>query len=463
MREETVLKSTAASPMEQVTMRKVTWRVLPYLMICYLVSYIDRVNVGFAAIQMREEMRLDSAIFGIGASLFLVTYCLFAVPSNAMLRRVGARKWITFLMVVWGCLSMGMCFISGPTSFYIFRLLLGAAEAGFLPGVIFYIAQWFPTEYRGRISAWFLLAIPGSSFLGSPISVGLMQFHHVGGLSGWQWLFLMEGFPAALLGIGFLFLMQDAPKDARWLAAPQRQWLQDTLEAERRSIEPAGPTRAPSMWRDMTHPAVLALSVVYAGVISIGICLSFWQPQIIKSFGLSTFDTGLLNAIPFGVAILAMIVWGRSSDHFNDRVWHTFIPLVLSGVALCGTIFFHSLSAVIIILTLALVGTYAAKGPFWAMVTEWLPAGVSATGIGMVSAVGSIAAAASTYLLGIIQKETGSFALALLPLIVLAALASVVLVISGMRYQSKTRLALLNAASEASSSANARQPSSRSA
>lgn len=431
--EDRISRSASIDGLEHATMKQVTWRILPYLMICYLISYIDRVNIGFAALQMRSEMELGAEIFGIGASLFLVTYCIFAVPANLALQRFGARRWIGTMMVVWGFLSMGMMFIEGPTSFYAFRMLLGAAEAGFLPGVIFYIAQWFPKAYRGRISALFLVAIPASSAIGSPISAALLQLHGGYGLSGWQWMFILEGLPAVLLGIGFVKFMNNEPKDAQWLSAERRNWLQKTLSDEQaKQAEKAGSART-SVLAALCHPTVLALSLVYAGVISVGICLSLWQPLIIKSYGLTDFQTGLMNSVPFCIATVAMILWGRSSDRHKDRTWHTFLPLALSGVALCATMIFASLPAVIVILTLALIGTYAAKGPFWAMVTQWCPPDISATGIAVVSAVGSIAAAASTYLLGVIQKSTGSFSLALLPLIVLAAIASAVLLVAGLR------------------------------
>ncbi|MBB3458118.1 MFS family permease [Rhizobium sp. BK313] len=425
--------SSGREALELSTMRQVTWRILPYLMICYLVSYIDRVNIGFAALQMRSEMDLGNDVFGTGASLFLVTYCIFSVPANLALQKFGARRWIGTMMVVWGAVSIGMVMIDGRWSFYAFRLLLGAAEAGFLPGVIFYISRWFPKAYRGQVSALFLVAIPASSAIGSPISASLLQLHGGLGLSGWQWMFLLEGLPAVLLGVGFVLFMNNEPEDARWLSRDSRQWLQHSLEAERSQIAELSGAKKASVWTALCNPAVIALSLIYAGVISVGICLSLWQPIIIKSYGLTDFQTGLINSVPFCIATVAMIWWGRSSDRHNDRTWHTFWPLALSGAALLAAMVFHSLPAVVVILTLALIGTYAAKGPFWAMVTQWCPENISAVGIAVVSAVGSIAAALSTYLLGEIQKATGSFSLALLPLIALAVVASVVLLVAGLR------------------------------
>lgn len=418
------------SSLESQTMRQVTWRLLPFLMLCYLVSYIDRINVGFAALQMRGDIDLTAHHFGIGASLFLITYCLFAVPANAALQRIGARRWIATMMVVWGTVSMGMALIQGPLSFYAFRLALGAAEAGFLPGVIFYISQWFPKHYRARISALFLVAIPASSFIGAPLSGALMELHGWHGLSGWQWLFLLEGLPAVLLAFCCLKMLPDRPQDAAWLLPVRRDWLNERLALEARETTPVGRL---SIGQTLRNGYVLVLCLIYSGVISVGISLSLWQPQIISAFGLTPLQNGLLSSVPFGVATLAMVLWGRSSDRRDERTWHTALPLALSGLALAATPFFHSLSATIVILSLALIGTYAAKGPFWAMVTQWLPAQTAATGIAVVSAVGSLSASLTTYLLGAIQSATGSFTLALTPLVALAALGTLALLLVGLR------------------------------
>jgi ACS family tartrate transporter-like MFS transporter len=430
------------SKIEQSAMRTITWRLLPYLMLCYFVSYIDRINVGFAALQMRGDVNLSADNFGLGASLFLITYSVFSVPSNIALQRIGARRWIALIMFVWGLLSMGMALTTGPYSFYAFRLLIGATEAGFLPGVIFYISLWFPKHYRARVSALFLVAIPASSFVGSPLSGALMELQGWHGLSGWQWLFIFEGLPAAILALGCLKLLPDRPADARWLGAEARDWLQEKLESEGHESKTADKL---GIWQTLCNRYVLALCLIYSGVISVGISLSLWQPQIIKSFGLSDFQTGMLSAIPFGVATLTMILWGRSSDQRDERTWHTAIPLALSGLALAASLVFHSLPATIVILTLALVGTYAAKGPFWAMVTQWLSSSTAATGIAVVSSAGSLAAALSTYLLGVIQQKTGSFSLALLPLIALALVGTLVLFAVGV--QNRRELAARNAAS----------------
>lgn len=413
-----------ALPIERQTLRRLSWQLMPYLMLCYFVSYIDRINVGFAALQMRGDVGLSPAHYGLGASLFLLTYCVFAVPSSLGLKRFGPRRWIAFLMIVWGCISVAMVTISGPKSFYLFRLLLGAAEAGFLPSVIFYLACWFPRRYRAGIASLFLVAIPASSFIGSPLSASLLTLDGWHGLGGWQWLFILEGIPAVLLGLGCLIRLPDTTAEARWLSTEQRRWLDTTLARESDQGETA---RSASIWQTLTDSRVIRLCLVYAGVMSVGVCLSLWQPQIIQGFGLSDFETGVLSAIPFGIATLAMVLWGRDSDRRAERTWHVALPLALSGIALALALATSSLLAMMISLSAALVGTYGAKGPFWAMVTQRLPPALSATGIAIVSSAGSLAAAISTYALGVIEHATGSYTLAMLPMVVLASLGTLAL------------------------------------
>ncbi|WP_063825968.1 MFS transporter [Paraburkholderia caribensis] len=405
------------------TLRKITWRLVPFLMLCYFISYIDRINIGFAALEMRGDLHLSQTAYGLGGSLFLVSYCLFSVPSNLGQRRFGTRRWIGFLMILWGALSMATAGVKGPSTFYLLRFLVGAAEAGFFPGVVFYITCWFPASYRARIASIFLLAVPLSSFFGSAISASLMELNGYG-LSGWQWMFLIEGAPSILLGLCFLWLMADGPRDVSWLADEQKQALSDALLAE----EQAKPQSEPrSMLSLMLDRRILALSLTYSGVLSVGVCLSLWQPQLIKSFGLTNLQTGLVSSVPFGVATVVMVFWGRSSDRSNERVWHTVIALMLSAVAMLATFMIHSLAATVVLLSLMLVGSYSSKGPFWALVTQWLPARDVSAGLSIVSGVGSMATALTTWLFGVVREQTGSFELALLPLVVLAVSGSVAL------------------------------------
>jgi MFS family permease len=406
-----------------VALRKITWRLVPFLMLCYFISYIDRINIGFAALQMRGELNLSATAYGLGGSLFLVSYCLFSVPSNVGLQRFGTRQWIALLMIVWGALSMGMSLVTGPLSFYVLRFLVGAVEAGFFPGIVFYITCWFPASYRARIASIFLLAVPLSSFVGSTLSGALMEMHGVG-LRGWQWMFIIEGAPAILLGFVFLWWMADGPRDVAWLSVEQKRVLTEALAAEE-SNKPVAPRM--SMLKVMLDLRVMALSLTYSGVLSVGVCLSLWQPQLIKSFGLTNFQTGLLSSVPFGAATVVMVFWGRSSDRSDERKWHTVIPLLLSALAMLATFVVHSLPWTIALLSLMLAGSYSAKGPFWAMVTQWMSARDVAVALAVVSGAGSMATALTTYLFGVIREATGSYELAFLPLVALALSGSFVL------------------------------------
>ncbi|MGH1572145.1 MFS transporter [Methylobacterium sp. P31] len=318
----------AVPDIERATMGRVAWRILPFLMIAYFVAFIDRVNAGFAALQMNHEIGLSAAQFGLGGGLFYVSYVVCEVPSNLAMARFGARIWIARIMITWGLVSAAMAFVVGPYSFYVVRLLLGASEAGFFPGVILYLAYWFPRAYRGRIVAVFMVAIPISSFLGSPISAAILNTDGMLGLRGWQWLFLLEAAPAVLLGLLAFVLLPDEPGAARWLTPQQSAWLLERLAGERASVVrgETAPTRHLSVWQVMRNRDVLAASLIYAGASGASQCLSLWQPQIIKSFGLTNLETGLLNAVPFGIASVLMILWGRSSDRKQERVWHTALP-----------------------------------------------------------------------------------------------------------------------------------------
>ncbi len=300
-------------------------------------------------------------------------------------------------------------------------MLLGAAEAGFFPGVILYLTYWFPREYRGRIVAIFMVAIPVSSFLGSPISAALLQANGLFGLRGWQCMFLLEALPAVLLGVAALFLLPNSPERARWLDPEQRAWLAGRLQAESAQPSQRGMAHL-SLLQVISNKYVLAASLIYAGASGASQVLSLWQPQIIKSFGLTNMQTGLLNSLPFGVASVLMILWGRSSDRRRERVWHTGVPLALLAISLVAATGVSALLPTIAILCVAVTATYIVKGPFWALATEWLSAGAAAAGIAQINAIGNIGGFVGTTLLGVIKDATGSYPLGLLPLAVLSGL-----------------------------------------
>ena len=410
------------------TMRRVALRIVPFLMLCYFVSFLDRVNVGFAALQMVKDLRMSPSVFGFGSGIFFVSYFLCEVPSNLILQKVGARLWIARIMITWGVLAAGMALVTGPRSFYVMRLLLGAAEAGFFPGVILYLTYWFPAEHRARVVGWFTVAIPISSFLGSPISAALLGANGWLGLRGWQWMFIMEGAPAVLLGLACLVLLSDRPSEAKWLDADERNWLLSKLEGEKGGARSVGQR---SVWRVIFNKHVLALSVVLAGSTAISSGLQIWQPQIIKSYGLTNMQTGLLNSIPFALASIIMVWWGKRSDQTGERVWHTALPLLLTAASLASALVFHSLFAIIVILCLAVIGIYAGKGPVWAVSTELLSAGTAAAGLAQMNAISNLAGFGTTYLLGFIKNATGSYPIAMLPLVALATAGAVTILLVG--------------------------------
>ena len=319
---------------------KVTWRIIPFLMVCYFIAYVDRVNAGFAALQMNKDMGLSQAAFGLGGGLFYIAYILCEVPSNLAMEKVGARVWIARIMITWGMVGILSALVVGPNSFYLVRMLLGAAEAGFFPGVILFLTYWFPAEYRGRIVAVFMVAIPISSFLGSPISAALLPMDGLLGFQGWQWMFVVEAIPAVILGVVCYFALPNNPVDARWLAPEAREWLDARLQSERSMAKKVGHM---SLWQVVTNKYVLILGLIYAGSSATSNALSLWQPQIVKSFGMSNMETGFVNAIPFGIASVAMIVWGRYSDRSNAHAQNTAIPLALCATALLATMLTSSL------------------------------------------------------------------------------------------------------------------------
>ena len=306
--------------LEKATLRLVSLRLLPFLMLAYLICYIDRTNAGFAALQMNKDIGLSGTVFGLGGGIFFIGYFLFEVPSNLALERFGARRWICRIMITWGLVSAGMALAAGPTSFISLRFLLGVAEAGFFPGVILYLTYWFPAEQRARIIGIFMVAIPVSGFIGSPVSGLLLGLDGLLGLRGWQWVFILEAAPAVLLGFVCLAWLTDGPAAALWLTDEQRGWLIGTLEQELRQLKRVAHGSA---WRVIRNPTVLALAIIYAGGATASSGLGLWQPQFIKSFGLTNAEVGWVNALPYVFSAVAMIWWGHRSDRHNERLWHT--------------------------------------------------------------------------------------------------------------------------------------------
>lgn len=393
--------------LESRVIRKISWRIVPFIMLLYFIAFIDRVNIGFAALTMNKDLGFSPAVFGFGAGIFFLGYFLCEVPSNIVLDKVGARLWIARVMITWGIISGLFAFIQGETSFYVLRFLLGAAEAGFFPGIILYLSYWFPARYRAGVVSLFMAAAPISVVLGSPISSALLGLDGWMGLKGWQWMFIIEAVPAFLLGFVVLGYMTDKPEKATWLADDERAWLVNEMNAER--AQKAG-TAGHSIWRGLADPRVLALSLVYFGTSAGLYTLGIWAPQIIKSFGLSTMAVGMLNAVPPTIAIVAMILWARHSDKTNERTWHVVIACLAASVGLVLAGGAASVAAVVAALSLVNIGISAAKPPLWAMPPMFLSGAAAATGIATINSIGNLGGFVGPAMIGWIKDATGSFA-----------------------------------------------------
>ncbi|NIE63022.1 MFS transporter [Burkholderia sp. Ax-1719] len=431
-----------ATALEQRTLRKVVWRLVSFLMICYLLAFIDRGNVGMASLQMNHDLGLTARVFGFGSSLFFVSYFFFEVPSNMALQRYGARLWIARIMITWGLISAATALVSTPTAFYALRFLLGAAEAGFFPGVLLYLSYWVPARYRARIVATFMVAIPAASFIGSPISAALLQMDGFAGLRGWQWLFLLEGIPTVLLGFVCLALLTNKPADARWLDDEERQWLTAEIASEARAPAKVASMPLTKLFRNRY---VLCLALVDVCASGAGSTLSVWQPQLLKSYGLSVMETGLLNAVPYALASVLMVWWGRRSDRRQERRWHTVIPMLFIGLGLFGTSLSGSLVPTMTMLCAVLVGAYAFKGPFWALASSMLSNSTAAAGLATINAIANLLGGGlMVNVYGWVKEATGSYALALMPLGILTLVSVVTLLLlsrTGRRVQNEIGVA----------------------
>jgi ACS family tartrate transporter-like MFS transporter len=393
---------------EQRTLRRMTWRIVPYIMLLYFIAFIDRVNIGFASLTMNKEIGLSASAYGFGAGIFFLGYFVFEVPSNLILEKVGARLWIARVMVTWGIISGAMALVRGPTSFYILRFLLGAAEAGFFPGIILYLSYWFPARYRAGVTALFMAAAPVSTALGSPISAALLELNGYFGLAGWQWMFILEAIPAVALGVVTFFFMTDRPAKARWLPDDERAWLVETMDREVAARSGHG---SHSPWRGLFDPRVLALSLVYFGTSAGLYTLGIWAPQIIKQLGVSSMTVGFLNAVPPTVSVVAMVLWARHSDRTGERSWHVVIACLVAsaGLMMAGKVG-ASLAGVILALTFVNIGISSAKPPLWSMPTLFLSGPAAAAGIATVNSIGNLGGFVGPTMIGWIKQQTGSFA-----------------------------------------------------
>jgi ACS family tartrate transporter-like MFS transporter len=414
---------------ESRTIAKVSRRLVPFLIICYFVAYLDRVNVGFAALTMNQDLGLSQTAFGFGAGIFFIAYFIFEVPSNLLLERFGARKWIARIMLSWGILSGAMALIPAISratglgneySFYLLRVLLGAAEAGFFPGIIFYLTLWFPAEYRARIVGYFMAAIPLSTVIGAPISGVLLYLHGGLGLAGWQWLFIIEAVPAIILAGVVFFYLTDRPSDAEWLKPDERSWLAERLAIEQRQREAV---RTFTVAQSLVNPRVIGLSLVYFGAVATNYGLSFFLPQIVKTFGLNTFLTTLVSAAPYLVGLIGMVWWGRRSDRLAERRFHTAFPLFVAAAGIAVSTALDDPTLKMISLCVAGFGIFACLPVFWTLPTAFLSGAAAAAGIAVINSIGNLAGFAGPFAMGWIKDHTGSYTGGLLLLAALGLLA----------------------------------------
>ena len=418
----------ANAQLGRATLAKVGWRLLPFLLLLYVVAWIDRVNISNAALQMRPDLGLSATVFGLGAGIFFAGYALFEIPSNLVLARVGARFWIARIMITWGMLSVAMLFVRGPVSFYVLRFLLGVAEAGFLPGIIYYLSNWYPSAARARAVSWFMVAIPLASVIGSPLSGVILELDGWHGLEGWQWLFLLEGIPAIALGFVVLGYLTDSPDKAEWLAPEERTWLAERIRDERRTTEQR---HGASEWRTaFSHPTVWLLALILFACQTGNYGLNFWIPQILQGLsGYSNFTVSMIAALPYAAAAIGMIAIGTSSDRTGERLMHIAIPCAIGGLGFIASAYFTSPVPGMIALTVAAVGDLGTRGPFWALPTRFLTGSAAAAGIALINTMASVGGFVGPYAVGFLLDRTGSYAagLAFLALLLLLAAAATLL------------------------------------
>ena len=401
------IAASPSSQLERATLSKILWRLLPFLFLLYIVAYLDRINVGFAALQMRSQLGFNDAVYGLGAGIFFAGYVVFQIPSNLILQRAGARRSISALMIVWGVISSCMLFVRTPHQFYIMRFLLGLAEAGFFPGVIFYMRGWFPASVRARAIAFFMTAAPLSGVIGGPLSGALLGLNQKGGLAGWQWLFLIEGLPAIILGVIVFFVFVDLPQLAAWLHEDERDWLRATLEQEL-VAQPAAQNK--NSFSAFRNPYVWLLALAYVGLNTGTYGISLWLPSVIHKISTSSnLAIGFISAIPYLFAAVAMVLVGIHSDRSGERRWHIAICAFTAAIAFVAAAYSNSLLLVVMALSVALAGVSSMTGPFWATPASLLAPVEGAAGIALINSVGTCGGFLGPYVIVLVRNATGGF------------------------------------------------------
>ena len=409
---------------EKKIMRKLNLRLIPLLIFLYVIAYLNRVNVSFAALTMNKDLGLDPYYYGLGAGIFFFGYCLFEIPSNLILVHVGARKWIARILFTWGLLACATAVVQGPKSFLTMRFLLGAAEAGYFPGVILYLTYWFPARYRARIISRFMLSIPISLAVGAPVSVWIMQaFQGMLGLQGWQWLYIIQGIPAVLATFIVLMFLPDNPTKATFLNEAEKGWLERELviDRERIAVEPH-----PGIWKAFSNPLIWLFGFVYFADTGANLGLSMFLPQIIKQQGYTTMQVGFISAIPYIFGIVGMLGIGYSSDRFKERKWHVIGSLLLITVGLGFAGFLGGTFMAIVMICVGAIGILGCKGPFWPIPSAYLSGAGAAAGIALINSLGNLGGFFGPYVVGLGKQVTGSFSGGLYALALLTFLGAIV-------------------------------------
>jgi MFS transporter, ACS family, tartrate transporter len=416
---------------EQALLSKLTRRLIPFMFLLYIVSYLDRINVGFAALRLNEALKFDPAVFGLGAGIFFIGYFVFEVPSNLIMERIGARIWIARILVTWGIISSAMMFLNGRLMFYVLRFLLGVAEAGFFPGMILYLTYWFPVEARGRAVARFMTATAIAGVIGGPISGLLLTMNGIAGLAGWQWLFLIEGIPAIVLGFVTLAYLPDGPKHASWLTNEEKEWIELRLQRER---EEARHQAHHTLGDALRSRRVWTLAFIYFSVIMSFYGISLWLPQIVQAFsGMTDVMVGFVTAIPYVAASIGMMILGKNSDRTRERRLHVAISAFAGAAGLGAAAYLKAPGAELAALSLAVVGIWGTLGPFWAMSSEILSGTGAAAGIALINSVGNLGGFLGPSLVGLVRQQTDNFALPLLALAVWPFIGAIVTFTSRVR------------------------------
>jgi MFS transporter, ACS family, tartrate transporter len=401
----------------QRALRRATARLLPFLCLLYFVAYLDRVNVSFAALTMRQDLGLSASDYGFGAGIFFLGYVLFEVPSNLLLKRFGARRWIARIVITWGLVSIAMAAVDDAHSFWTLRFLLGVAEAGFFPGIILYLTFWFPNSVRGAMIGYFLLANPLTSIIGAPLSTALLQTH-IAGLAGWRTMFILEGIPAILLGIAVLFWLSDSPADAKWLDADESRALEAAVQCEQDSSSQT------SLRAALTNARVWLFGVIYLGLNLSSYGIGFWGPQLIHTVGgFTNMQTGFITAVLYACGGVAMFVWGRHSDRTRERVWHLTAPALLGTVGFVVGSQTGDVRLALVWYTVGMVGLYAALPVFWTLPASRLTGTAAAGGIALINSIGTLGGLLGPVIMGRLNEATGGYSSGLLVIAASVALA----------------------------------------